>query len=105
MARPTYGIDAVALALAVILAAAIAFLVSQIMPPLADLMMPPQYEVIVGDQIVGRIVLFRALRDDSRPWVWTIDLALSDGRNPTHGFEATCDAAMRAFARSWFREA
>ena len=58
MARPTYGIDAVALALAVILAAAIAFLVSQIMPPLADLMMPPRYEVIVGDQIVGRIVLF-----------------------------------------------
>ena len=48
MARPTYGIDAVALALAVILAAAIAFLVSQIMPPLADLMMP-RYEVIVGD--------------------------------------------------------
>ena len=28
---------------------------------------PTQYEVIVGDQIVGRIALFRALRDDSRP--------------------------------------
>ena len=41
MATPTYGIDAVALALAVLLAAAIAFLISQIIPPLADLMMPP----------------------------------------------------------------
>jgi hypothetical protein len=41
MAGPTYGIDAVALALAVILTAAIVFLASQIIPPLADLMMPP----------------------------------------------------------------
>ena len=41
MASPTYGIDAVALALAVLLAVAIAFLISQIIPPLADLMMPP----------------------------------------------------------------
>ena len=67
--------------------------------------MMPRYEVIVGEQIVGRIALFSALRDDSRPWVWTIDLALSDGRNPTHGFSATREAAMQAFARSWFREA
>jgi UDP-N-acetylmuramyl pentapeptide phosphotransferase/UDP-N-acetylglucosamine-1-phosphate transferase len=41
MANPIDGIDGVALALAVILAAAIAFLLSQIIPPLADLMMPP----------------------------------------------------------------
>ena len=41
MATPTYGIDAVASALAVLLAAAIAFSISQIIPPLADLMMPP----------------------------------------------------------------
>ena len=41
MSSPTYGIDAVALSLAVILAAAIVFLVSQIIPPLADLIMPP----------------------------------------------------------------
>ena len=32
MASPTYGIDAVALALAVLLAVAIAFLISQIIP-------------------------------------------------------------------------
>jgi hypothetical protein len=41
MASPPYGVDAVALTLAVILAAAIAFLIFQIVPPLAELMMPP----------------------------------------------------------------
>ena len=41
VASPSYGVDVVALALAVVLAAAIALLVSQIMPHLADLMMPP----------------------------------------------------------------
>ena len=41
LASPSYGVDVVALALAFVLAAAIALLVSQIMPHLADLMMPP----------------------------------------------------------------
>ena len=37
MASPSYGIDVVALAFAVVLAAAIALLLSQIVPQLADL--------------------------------------------------------------------
>jgi len=41
MASPSYGIDVVALAFAVILAAALALLIAQIVPQLADLMMPP----------------------------------------------------------------
>ena len=41
MASLTYGVDVVALALAVVLAAAILFLLAQIAPQLADLMMPP----------------------------------------------------------------
>jgi hypothetical protein len=41
MASPSYGIDVVALAFAVILAAALMFLLAQIAPQLADLMMPP----------------------------------------------------------------
>jgi hypothetical protein len=63
------------------------------------------HEVIADAQIVGRIALFSALRDHRKPWVWTIYLALSDGRDPTHGFEPTREAAMQAFGRSWFREA
>ena len=38
---PSYGIDVVALALAAVLAAAIVFLLVQIVPQLADLMMMP----------------------------------------------------------------
>ena len=42
MASPSYGIDVVALALAIVLAAAILFLLAQIVPQLEDLMvMPP----------------------------------------------------------------
>ena len=63
---------------------------------------PTQYEVIADAQIVGRIALFSALRDRNKPWIWTIDLAFTDGRDQTHGFEATREAAMQAFARSWF---
>ena len=41
MASPSYGIDVVALALAVVLAAAVLFLLAQIVPQLTDLMMMP----------------------------------------------------------------
>jgi hypothetical protein len=41
MASPSYGIDVVALALAIVLAAAILFLLAQIVPQLTDLMMMP----------------------------------------------------------------
>jgi hypothetical protein len=41
MASPSYGIDAVALAVAVALAAAIVLLASQVVPDLTDLMMMP----------------------------------------------------------------
>ena len=80
MASPSYGIDVVAFALAVILAAAVLFLLAQIvpqLPQLADLMMmPPPL---------------------SGTWVWTIDSAFHNGRDQTHGFEATREAAMQAF--------
>ena len=38
---PSYGIDVVALALAIVLAAAVLFLLAQIVPQLTDLMMMP----------------------------------------------------------------
>jgi hypothetical protein len=65
---------------------------------------PSQYEVIADEQIVGRIALFSALRDRSKPWIWTIHLAFTDGRERTHGLKATRDAAMQAFTQCWFRE-
>ena len=62
------------------------------------------YEVIADDRVVGRISLFSS-SPAGTPWMWSIDFAFHDGRHPAHGFAATCDAAMQAFARSWFREA
>jgi hypothetical protein len=41
MANPSYGIDFVAVAVAVVLAAAIVLLTYQVVPDLTDLMMPP----------------------------------------------------------------
>jgi hypothetical protein len=64
---------------------------------------PTQYEVIADAQIVGRITLSSSLQNHSEPWVWSIDLAFSHGRDPVHGFAAT-RAAMQAFARSWSGE-
>ena len=63
---------------------------------------PTQYEVIADAQIVSRITLSNSLRHHNKPWVWSINLAFSDGHDPVHGFEATRDVAIQAFARSWF---
>jgi hypothetical protein len=65
---------------------------------------PTQYEVIADAQIVGRITLSSSLRNHSEPWVWSIDLAFSHGGDPVHGRAAAREAAMHAFARSWFGE-
>ena len=56
------------------------------------------FDVIGPDGLViGRI--FKATTaPPGTPWMWTI--AFSD-REPAHGYEATRQAAMQAFARSW----
>jgi hypothetical protein len=36
---------------------------------------------------------------------WTLSYGQHKGRRtPTHGYGATCEAAMQAFARTWRRE-
>ena len=56
-------------------------------------------------RIIGYIVLLTALAGTHpKPWMWSIDLAFCEGRDQTHGFEATREAAMEAFARCWLRE-
>ena len=57
------------------------------------------YDVIVADGLViGRI--FKS----TPPWMWTLAYGDHQNRTPTHGYEATRQAAMQAFARSWYRE-
>jgi hypothetical protein len=39
------------------------------------------------------------------PWMWTLAHGQHEDRTPTHGYAATCEAAMAAFAKSWRRNA
>jgi hypothetical protein len=61
------------------------------------------YDVIGTDGIViGRI--FKATTSPAgTPWMWTLAYGDHEDRH-THGYEATRQAAMQAFARSWHRE-
>jgi hypothetical protein len=38
------------------------------------------------------------------PWLWTLALGHYEDRTPSHGYEATREDAMAAFAKSWRRE-
>jgi hypothetical protein len=67
--------------------------------PVAD-----QYKVVAGDQVVGHIRLSEAA-PTATPWRWTLSYGHhKGGRTPTHGYGATCEAAVQAFAKSWRRE-
>jgi len=36
--------------------------------------------------------------------MWTLIFPHREGRSPTHGYEASREAAIAAFAKSWRRE-
>ena len=54
------------------------------------------YDVLTNSVVVGRTAA-----PVGAPWLWTM---LFDYRWPTHGYAATREAAMAAFAKSWRRE-
>ena len=61
------------------------------------------YDVLADGVVVGRIMLAAAAPVGS-PWLWTLGYGHHEDRAPTHGYEATREAAMAAFAKSWRRE-
>ena len=62
------------------------------------------YEVLdEARNVVGHIMLSDAAPPEM-PWIWSISSGHHAGRKPTYGYEATCEAAMEAFARVWHRE-
>lgn len=65
---------------------------------------PDDYDVIGTEgEVVDRI--FKATRfPNDLPWQWSLAYGLQEDRMPTHGYEATRELAMQAFARSWHRE-
>ena len=61
------------------------------------------YDVFTDGIVVGRIM--RALvAPVGSPWFWTLAYGYHHERRPTHGYAATREAAMAAFAKSWRRE-
>jgi hypothetical protein len=59
--------------------------------------------VVEDGMVIGRI--FKANEAPAgTPWMWTLIFPHHQGRSPTHGYEATREAAMAAFAKSWRRE-
>jgi len=60
------------------------------------------YDVLEGGKVVGRIFHLEAAAPEGRPWMW----ASGHGghiERAAHGYEATREAAMAAFAKSWRR--
>jgi hypothetical protein len=61
------------------------------------------FDVLADGVVVGRIMRAAASPEGS-PWMWTLAFGHHEDRTPTHGYEATREAAMAAFAKSWRRE-
>jgi hypothetical protein len=61
------------------------------------------FDVLANGEVVGRIYKASAAPVGS-PWMWTLTFWHHEGRSPTHGYAATREAAMAAFAKSWRRE-
>jgi hypothetical protein len=53
------------------------------------------YDVLADGAVVGRIFKANAAPVGS-PWMWTLIFPHHEGRSPTHGYEATREAAMAA---------
>jgi hypothetical protein len=60
------------------------------------------YDVLADGVMIGRI--FKVRLGGRTPWMWTLAFGHHEDRTPTHGYAATREAAMAAFAKSWRRE-
>jgi hypothetical protein len=64
---------------------------------------PDDYAVLENGVIVGRI--FKSpVGPADRPWMWASGHSAGTVARAAHGYEATREDAMAAFAKSWRRE-
>ena len=62
------------------------------------------FDVLADGTVIGLIFKANAAPVAS-PWMWTLAFGhYEDRAAPTHDYEATREAAMSAFAKSWRRE-
>jgi len=59
------------------------------------------FDVLANGEVVGRIFKANAA-PVGEPWMWTLAFGHHEDRTPTHGYAATREAAMAAFA-NWLR--
>src|SRR5262245_25448904 len=52
------------------------------------------YDVLADGAVVGRILKVHAAPVGT-PWMWTLAFGHHEDRSPTHGYEATREAAFR----------
>jgi hypothetical protein len=57
------------------------------------------FDVLADGAVVGRLFKANAAPVGS-PWMWTLAFGHHEDRSPTHGYAATREAAMAAFAKS-----
>src|SRR5262245_20102658 len=57
------------------------------------------YDVICQGAVVGQVFLSPGAPAD-KPWMWTLANGYREDRTPTHGYEATREAAMAVFAKN-----
>jgi len=60
------------------------------------------FAVLADGTVVGRIMK-AAAAPVGTPWLWTLAFGQHEDRTPTHGYAATREATMAAFAKSWRR--
>jgi hypothetical protein len=60
------------------------------------------FDVLADGAVVGRIMKAAAV-PVGQSWMWTLMFDCHEDRTPTHGYAATREAAMAAFAKSWRR--
>ena len=61
------------------------------------------YDVLCNGVVVGRIMQAAAV-PVGMSWMWTLAFGHHEDRTPAHGYAATREAAMAAFAKSWRHE-
>jgi hypothetical protein len=61
------------------------------------------YDVLENGVVVGRIFKVPAAAPEGRPWMWASGHGGHHIERAAHNYEATREAAMAAFARSWGR--
>jgi hypothetical protein len=58
------------------------------------------YDVLAEGAVVGGIMKVHAAPVGTL-WIWTLAFGHHEDRTPAHGYAATREAAMAAFAKSW----